>query len=105
MRNITKKEINILLTSRQHAMLAKLRETGVNMSSISRLAIRKFGDVELPAEDDGAKDKRVVIYLEDEDLQRLKAIAGCRHLKPSETMRRLIAKYLMENEDALNRLF
>ncbi len=51
MRNITKKEINILLTSRQHAMLAKLRETGVNMSSISRLAIRKFGEAELPSDE------------------------------------------------------
>lgn len=105
MRNITKKEINILLTSRQHSMITRLKETGVNMSSISRLAIRKFGDSYLEHTDDGAKTKRVVIYLEAQDCESLETISAREGLTRSEALRRLIAKYLLENEDALNRLF
>lgn len=105
MRNIIKKEINILLTARQHSMITRLRETGVNMSSISRLAIRKFGDSSLEQVDDGAKSKRVVIYLEAQDCESLETISAREGLTRSEALRRLIAKYLSENEDALNRLF
>lgn len=106
MRNITKKEINILLTSPQHSLIAKLKETGLNMSSISRLAIRKFSSADLEAyTDSGAKTKRVVIYLEEDDIQTLEFISTKNGLSRSETLRRLLATYLSVNEKALDQLF
>lgn len=106
MRNINKKEINILLTPQQHSLIARLKQTGVNMSSLSRLAIRKFGEAGLEGKmDDGAKTKRVVIYLEGEDIVTLEAIAARESLTKSEVLRRLLAMYLSVNEGALNQLF
>ena len=106
MRKITKKEINILLTARQHALIARLRETGINMSSLARLALRKFGDAPLAATvDDAPKTKRVVLYLEEVDLECLEAIALREGESKSEVLRALLGRYLTENEDALNRLF
>jgi hypothetical protein len=104
-RKIKKDEINIRLTTPQHALIARLKETGLNMSSISRLAIRKFGDAELMEGDDYAKDKRVVIYMEKDDLEKLHAVADKKKLSPSETLRRLIGTYLEVNKDILNHLF
>lgn len=106
MRNINKKEINILLTPRQHSIIAKLKETGINMSSLSRLAIRKFGEASLEEKfSDGAKSKRVVIYLDSEDIDKLETIATRESITKSESLRRLLAIYLEVNEDALNQLF
>ena len=106
MRNINKKEINILLTSQQHSLIAKLKETGVNMSSLSRLAIRKFGDTDFEEnQDDGAKSKRVVIYLEAEDVERLETIAARKAISKSDALRRLLTRYLSANREALNQLF
>jgi hypothetical protein len=106
MRNINKKEINILLTHQQHSLIARLRETGINMSSLSRLAVRKFGTSPLDSTtDDGAKTKRVVIYLEGDDIDRLETIAARECITKSEALRRLLAMYLEVNEDALDRLF
>jgi len=106
MRNINKKEINVLLTPRQHSIIAKLKETGINMSSLSRLAIRKFGEFSLQQDDgDGAKSKRVVLYLEGEDVDKLEVIAAREGITKSETLRRLLAIYLSVNEQALNQLF
>ena len=106
MRNINKKEINILLTPRQHSVIAKLKETGINMSSLSRLAIRKFGASDLREDTgDGAKSKRVVIYLEGDDIDTLDTIAAREGITKSETLRRLLAAYLSVNEQALNQLF
>ncbi len=106
MRQILKKEINILLTSRQHGMIARLKETGINMSSLARLAIRKFGDQPLEeVTDSGGKDKRVVIYLEQTDLDKLDVVAQREGMSRSVVLRTLLARYLDENEDALNRLF
>lgn len=76
------------------------------MSSISRLAIRKFGDSSLTENpDDGAKSKRVVIYLEAEDSEKLEHIAARHGISKSEALRRLLATYLSINESALNQLF
>ncbi len=106
MRNINKKEINILLTPQQHSLIARLKETGLNMSSLSRLAIRKFGAAVLEEKiDDGTKSKRVVIYLEADDIIKLESIAARESISKSEALRRLLATYLFVNEDALNRLF
>ncbi len=106
MRNINKKEINILLIPLQHSVIAKLKETGINMSSLSRLAVRKFGDSSLDEEfSEGVKSKRVVIYLEGEDIDQLVIIAAREGITKSETLRRLLAKYLTVNEIALNQLF
>ena len=103
-RKIIKNEINVRLSTPQHALIARLKETGLNMSSISRLAIRKFGDAELQEGDDNAKDKRVVIYLDKEDLEKLHTVADKKKLSPSETLRRLIGTYLDVNKDILNNL-
>jgi len=105
MRQLNKKEVNILLTPHQHSLIARLKETGINMSSLSRLAIRKFGNSELTEPDDGPKSRRVVLYLEMEDIEQLELIAARENNRKSEVLRRLLAKYLSENEDALNRLF
>ncbi len=106
MRNISKKEINILLTPQQHGLIAKLKETGVNMSSLSRLAIRKFGKTDFEeSTDDSAKTKRVVIYLEAEDIESLETIAARKGISKSEALRRLLATYLSVNQDALKQLF
>ena len=106
MRNILKKEINILLTVHQHSLMARLKETGVNMSSISRLAIRKFGDSTMAENlDDGAKNKRVVIYLEADDIEKLDLISARNSVSKSEALRRLLSIYLNVNEGALNQLF
>lgn len=106
MRNINKKEINILLTPQQHSLIARLKETGLNMSSLSRLALRKYGASTLEGKiDDGAKSKRVVIYLEGGDIDTLETIAAREGITKSEALRRLLATYLSVNEDALNRLF
>lgn len=105
MRSINKKEINILLTPQQHSMIARLKETGINMSSLSRLAIRKFGGSELPEINVGPKSRRVVLYLEVEDIEKLEKIAAKEAITKSEVLRRLLSKYLSENEEALNRLF
>lgn len=106
MRNITKKEINILLTPQQHSLIARLKETGLNMSSLSRLALRKFGTTNLgEGQDDGAKTKRVVIYLDGDDLESLEAISAREGISKSEALRRLLATYLSVNQDALNQLF
>ena len=102
---IKKDEINVRLTTPQHTLIARLKETGLNMSSISRLAIRKYGDAELMEGDDNAKDKRVVIYIEKDDLEKLREIADKRKLSSSETLRRLIGTYLEVNRDILNNLF
>lgn len=106
MRNIKKKEINILLPPHQHSQILRLKETGINMSSLARLAIRKFGHAELTeSPDDGAKSKRAVIYMEEEDIKNLESIAAHHSLSKSETLRRLLATYLSVNENALNQLF
>jgi hypothetical protein len=106
MRNINKSELNILLTPRQHSLIAQLKETGVNMSSLSRLAIRKFGDSSLEEMgDDGAKSKRVVIYLEADDIEKLELIAARKSITKSEALRRLLSTYLNVNQEALNQLF
>ena len=106
MRNIKKKEINILLTLPQHSLIAKLKESGLNMSSLSRLAIRKFGSANLEAyTDSGSKTKRVVIYLEEDDIQSLESISTKNDLSKSETLRRLLATYLSVNEKVLDQLF
>ena len=106
MRKINKKEINILLSPQQHSVVAKLKETGLNMSSLSRLAIRKFGEVDLvESTDDGAKSKRAVIYLELEDITGLEAVAARLGISKSEALRRLLATYLSVNESAINQLF
>lgn len=76
------------------------------MSSISRLAVRKFGDSSLTeSPDDGAKSKRVVIYLEADDIEKLELIAARHGISKSEALRRLLATYLSINESALNQLF
>lgn len=106
MRPINKKEINTLLTPHQHALLARLKETGLNMSSLSRLAIRKFSNAALDENpDDGAKSKRVVIYLESQDIAALEAVAARKGISKSEALRRLLSVYLSVNESALNQLF
>lgn len=105
MRNIKKKEINILLTPRQHAQIARLRETGINMSSLARIALRKYADRTIVNDDSSAKTRRAVLYLEDADLLMLDVIAAREGLSKSEVLRCLLAMYLSENEDALNRLF
>lgn len=105
MRNIIKKEINILLTPQQHALIARLKETGLNMSSLSRLAIKKFGDACIDTPDDGAKTKRAVIYLEAEDIEKLEEISASKGISKSETLRRLLATYLSVNQSALDQLF
>lgn len=95
-----------MLTAQQHSLMSRLKETGVNMSSISRLAIRKFGDSVInKSRDDGAKSKRVVIYLEAEDNEKLDHIASCQGISKSEALRRLLTTYLTVNEAALNQLF
>lgn len=86
--------------------MARLKETGLNMSSISRLAVRKFGDAPLTENpDDAAKSKRVVIYLEADDIEKLEQIAARHGISKSEALRRLLATYLTVNEAALNQLF
>jgi len=107
MRKINKEELNIYLTVEQHSLMGQLRETGVNMSSLARLAIRKFGNeslIDLP-EQDSPKSKRVNLYLDPEDMENLEKIATREGVKRSEVLRRLLAKYLLVNREALKSLF
>lgn len=107
MRKINKEELNIYLTQELHELMKQLRETGVNMSSLARLAIRKFGNeslIDLP-ELDSPKSKRVNLYLDPEDMRSLESIATREGVKRSEVLRRILAKYLLINRDALKSLF
>jgi hypothetical protein len=107
MRNVKREELNIYLTQEQHELMGQLRETGVNMSSLARLAIRKFGQNSLNdlPEQDSPKSKRVNLYLDPEDMKSLDEIAVREGVKRSDILRRLLAKYLMVNQEALKSLF
>jgi hypothetical protein len=107
MRKINKEELNIYLTQEQHELMGQLRETGVTMSSLARLAIRKFGNMSLNdlPELDAPKSKRVNLYLDTEDMRNLDDIAAREGVKRSEILRRLLAEYLQVNREALKSLF
>jgi hypothetical protein len=98
-------ELNIYLTQRQHAQIARMRQTGINMSAIARLAIKKFGRFPLEPEDDSAKAKRVVLYLGAEDAEALATLSTREGGSRSSVLRRLIAAYLRVNADAIESLF
>jgi allophanate hydrolase subunit 1 len=104
MRNIKKSEINTYITEAQRDLISKLKETGINMSSLSRLAIRKYGADSIETIEDTGKKIRVNLYLEPEDLKNLQKIAQREGIKSSEVLRHLISKYLRLNENALMQL-
>jgi len=74
------------------------------MSSLSRLAIRKYGAGPLEKTEDTGRKVRVNLYLEAEDLFNLQAIAQREGIKSSEALRHLISMYLRQNESALKQL-
>jgi hypothetical protein len=98
-------ELNIYLTEQQYAQIARLRETGLNMSSLARLAIRKFAADTLVAPSDSSKSKRVLIYLDLADAQTLENVAAREGVSRSEALRQLLAKYLTVNSRAIDSLF
>jgi hypothetical protein len=98
-------ELNIYLTANQHAQIARMRETGINMSAIARLAIKKFGVSALAPEDDAPKSKRVVLYLGAEDVTALATLSAREGVSRSNVLRRLIATYLGVNAEAIESLF
>lgn len=104
MRKINKSEINTYITEAQRDLISNLKETGINMSSISRLAIRKYGADPIEAIEDTGKKIRVNLYLESEDLKNLQDIAQREGIKSSEVVRHLLSKYLRINEHALKQL-
>ncbi len=105
MRNIKKSEINTYITEKQRDFIACLKDTGINMSSIARLAIRKYSAGK-PIEriEDTGKKIRVNLYLESSDLTSLQEIAQREALSSSEVLRHLISKYLRLHEKALKQL-
>jgi hypothetical protein len=74
------------------------------MSSLSRLAIRKFGAAPIERIEESGKKIRVNIYLEAKDLENLQEIAQRDGMTSSEVLRHLISKYLRINENALKQL-
>ncbi len=105
MRKITKSEINVYISENQHMFVSQLRETGINLSSISRMAIRMFRKSALES-DEGASSKkiRVTIYLENHDRDVLEAISLREHVSASEALRCLISMFLKAKETALRQL-
>jgi hypothetical protein len=104
MRKINKSEINTYITESQHDLISKLKETGINMSSLSRLAIRRYGPNPIETIEDDGKKIRVNLYLETKDLKDLQDIALREGIKSSEVLRYLLSKYLRVNEGALKQL-
>ena len=105
MRNINKSEINTYITEYQRDFIASLKDTGINMSSIARLAIRKYGsDKPMERIEDTGKKIRVNLYLESTDLKNLQEIGLREGITSSEVLRHLISKYLRIHEKILKQL-
>jgi hypothetical protein len=74
------------------------------MSSIARLAIRKYGANPIEKGEDTGKKVRVNLYLEEGDLKNLQEIAQREGIKNSEILRHVISKYLRMHKNALMQL-
>lgn len=98
-------ELNLYISSNQHYQIGRLRETGINLSSLARLAIRKCAHIALDLEDETAKNKRIQVYLGHEDAAVLQHIADELGCSRAMAMRRLLSTYLRINAVALESLF
>jgi Zn-dependent peptidase ImmA (M78 family) len=100
-----KVNLNIYLTAGQHAQMARMRATGINMSAIARLAIKKFASCTLEPDDDTPKAKRVVLYISADDAETLSTLSAREGVSRSSVLRRLISIYLRANAAAIKSLF
>lgn len=100
-------EINIYITKSQHAELKDLRQLGLNMSSLSRIALNKYQST--PLENESTPDtgglKRVQLYLDKSSSELVSCIAANHGINRSESLRRVLARYLREHGELIRQLF
>jgi len=98
-------EFNVYLSADQYSRLTRLRETGMNLSSIARLAIRKCADGPIDPEPEATSyPQRVLIYIHPDDASRLKVLATREGVSRAVILRRLLTTYLRINADAIESL-
>jgi len=100
-------EINIYLSKSQHAELKNLRQLGLNMSSLSRIALKKYQCTSLDNEStpDIGGLKRVQLYLDERSSELVSSIAINHGINRSETLRRVLARYLRDHVELIRQLF
>jgi hypothetical protein len=98
-------EINIFLTRAQYLELKPLRELGLNMSSISRIAITKYHDSTLENFEQAGPLQRVQLYLDLETNKLLQSLADRVGTNRSETLRNLLSRYLHDHMNLIKQLF
>lgn len=98
-------EFNVYLSADQYSRLTRLRETGMNLSSIARLAIRKCGDGPIDPEPEVTSyPKRILIYIHKKDAARLQELANREGVSRAVILRRLLTTYLRINAAAIESL-
>jgi hypothetical protein len=98
-------EFNLHLSSQLYNQISRLSDTGINLSSIARLAIRKCGHTQIDAEYEVSRPKRVLIYLSPEEAAVLQKLSEQENISRAMTLRRLLTTYLRINADAIESLF
>lgn len=98
-------EFNVYLSSDQYSQLTRLRETGMNLSSIARLAIRKCAEGSIdPEPETTSYPQRVLIYIHTDDAARLQELANRDGVSRAVILRRLLTTYFRINREALESL-
>lgn len=98
-------DFNLYITVDQFNLISRLKKTGINMSSLCRLAIRKCSHMPLDPEDESPCLKRVAIYLASEDAVVLQRLSDQLDEPRSQVLRRLLTTYLRINTAAIESLF
>jgi hypothetical protein len=100
-------EINFHVSNELFAKIHRLQESGLSLSAMARLAIRKCA--KLPLEDQecpGALPKRLLLYLHADDARLLDELAAKEGERSrARTLRKLIHTYLLVNAEAIEALF
>lgn len=98
-------EFNLFITTGQYDQIARLRETGLNLSSLARLALRKLAQADLDPEDDSPRPKRAVVYLSPDDALTLQIIADRKGISRAMAIRQILTTYLRIHSVAIESLF
>jgi len=98
-------EFNLHISTQQYSQLIRLRETGMNLSSIARLALRKCADGPIDPEPEASSyPQRILIYIHPGDAIRLQDLATREGTNRAAVLRRLISTYLRINAQAIESL-
>lgn len=99
------KSVNIHLTKDLHGQILSLRELGITLSSVARLAIKKYGSQPIADVDSTlVKAQRVILYLDLNNYDELGKIAAREGRSRADVLRCLMTRYLRENKKALESL-